>query len=211
MVELKSNPTGFHLQTWQWIVLGIIALLLLACAFSAYALNNLLNTGGPAPTVTSTSSGHHLYSPLHGGYSMDYPSRYILGSTVGMQFIRALVRNNSFDALVLTADNPQGVFMLVFVPPSSAPSPPPGPPDCVASPSSPNDTAQWVQWGQSQGCLQTSPTKNDGSWPTPSSESKTYLLDGHCLGSQEYIATSTSLSDMTQILSTMRCGPDAVK
>ena len=33
-----------------------------------------LESGGVQPTVTITKDGNHFYSPLHGGYSFDYPS-----------------------------------------------------------------------------------------------------------------------------------------
>ncbi len=93
--------------------------------------------------------------------------------------------------LFLTFDSPQI---------QSAPT---GPQDCPKLGSALNATSRWVEWGSSQGCLKFTPAR--GKYL------EDYFFTGRCSEILNYTAAGGHESDLREVLSTLRCGPQAVK
>ena len=83
------------------VLLGII---ICAIFFAAAFFSLAAGASANSPTITQTASGSHLYSPMYGGYSFDFPAgwRYVdLANETGIPLLGTLMRNSVMGADVM--------------------------------------------------------------------------------------------------------------
>jgi len=191
----KPAKSAIHLETWQWVIICLAILAIGACTLYVFVFSNAINS---APIITASATGSHLFNPSHGGYSLDYSTSWSYSPVNGMMLIAS--GGDDVDSIFLT--NEQNYLYLAIgnsqLPVSSFLSK-----NCSELLTAPNLTAQWVDWGTSHGCLIFTP--GHGKYL------ENYYFAGRCSDNLDYTVSSGNVSNMKDILSTLRCGPDAIK
>lgn len=196
----------------------IIIMGILATAFVIVAVFPSIFLGGGEPAIRDTGTGYHYYSPLHGGYSYDYPygwksslGEMTANGTAGI--LAGLMRNEFFSMDLLIEKSMNRSMGMVFYAAGTG-----GEMICdrsIAEQGSGRvDTSDAVvsevKWGGMDGCLIEN-VKNRGSKVS----STLYVTNACGENSGSMLMVMMTPGDDYQpaksLVETLKCGKEAVK
>jgi len=173
-----------------------------------------LESGGVPPTITATQDGYHLYSPLHGGYSFDYPLGWkrldIESNNTAVKIMIGIMQNELISTDMIINNRTNQSVSVIFYPRDSTQVI-----DCstesiqMAVRSKNADmstaTASPAKINNMEGCL------IKGMQLKETKARLDLFMTGNCTPTHFLVVMSDNYTTMAGIIESVRCGSEAEK